>query len=143
MLRDVDDAALTALLSDARRIAVVGASNKPHRASHGVMQYLLAHGYDVIPVNPLLAGQHILGQRVVGTLAEIDGQIDIVDIFRASDVAGIAVDEAIAAGARAVWLQLGVIDEPAAERARAAGLTAVMDRCIKIEIARLGVAARG
>jgi predicted CoA-binding protein len=95
----------------------------------------------VVPVNPVLAGGTILGQAVMADLTDIAQPIDIVDIFRKSKDAGTAVDAAIAAGAKAVWLQLGVIDHNAAARAEAAGLAVVMDRCIKIELARLGIAA--
>lgn len=134
--RDED---LRDVLTSARRIAMVGASAKPDRPSHGVMRFLLDRGWQVIPVNPGLAGQSILGQPVVASLAEISPPVDMVDIFRSSDAAGAAVDEAIAHGARAVWLQLGVIDHAAAARAEAAGLAVVMDHCPKIEIARLGI----
>ena len=117
---------------DTRRIALVGASANPGRPSHGVMRFLLDRGFTVVPVNPGLAGQTLLGQRVVATLAEA-APLDMVDVFRASEhVAGIA-DGAIGLGARTLWLQLGVIDEAAAARARAAGLRVVMDRCPKIE----------
>jgi len=121
-----------------RRIALVGASNKPDRPSHGVMAFLLAEGFAVVPVNPGLAGQEILGQGVVGTLGEA-GELDFVDIFRASDQVGPVVDEAIALGAKTIWMQLGVINQAAAERARKAGLVVVMDRCPKIEFFRLGI----
>ena len=117
---------------DTRRIALVGASANSGRPSHGVMRFLLDRGFTVVPVNPGLAGQTLLGQRVVATLAEA-APLDMVDVFRASEhVAGIA-DEAIGLGARTLWLQLGVIDEVGAARARAAGLRVVMDRCPKIE----------
>ena len=127
------------LLASARTIALVGASDRPDRASHEVMGALQAHGYRVIPVNPALAGVEIRGETVRATLAEIAEPIDIVDIFRRSDAAGAVVDEAIAAGAGAVWMQLGVIDAAAAARAEAAGLQAVMDHCPKIELHRLSV----
>ena len=134
----LNDAAIAGILRDTRRIALVGASNRPERASHGVMRFLLARGYAVTPVNPGLAGQSLLGQVVVASLAEA-APLDMVDIFRASDQAGAVVDDAIALGARTVWLQLGVIDAAAAARARSAGLSAVMDRCPAIEIPRLNV----
>lgn len=136
------DSDIAALLSGARCIALIGASPKPERAAHGVMRYLVAQGYAVAPVNPLYAGTEIAGQPVVGSLTEIATPIDIVDIFRRAEEAGEAVDAAIASGARAVWLQLGVVDHDAAARAEAAGLAVVMDRCIKIEHARLGIAPR-
>jgi uncharacterized protein len=132
------DSEIAALLTGTQRIAMVGASDKPERASFSVMQFLLERGYAVIPVNPQLAGGTILDQVVVADVADILEAIDIVDIFRKSEDAGTAVDAAIAAGAKAVWLQLGVIDHDAAARAEAAGLAVVMDRCIKIEIGRLG-----
>ena len=127
------------LLANARTIAMVGASDRPDRASHGVMQFLQDRGYRVIPVNPQITGQHLHGEFVWRELSQIGESIDIVDIFRRPMAAGEAVDEAIAVGAKAVWMQLGVINEEAAARAEAAGLTVVMDRCPKIEIPRLGV----
>lgn len=127
------------LLTGARTIAVVGASDRADRASFGVMRALKEHGYRVIPVNPNLVGSEIHGERVVASLADIEEEVDIVDVFRRSDAAGEAVDQAIDAGAKAVWLQLGVIDEAAAKRAEDAGLKAVMDHCIKIELHRLGI----
>ena len=133
------DADIAALLRSVRRIVVVGASAKPERASFGVMRALIDHGYDVVPVNPGLAGQTIHGQPVVAALADVVPPADMVDIFRASDAAGAVVDDAIAHGASAVWLQLGVIDDAAAARAEAAGLSVVMDLCPKIELRRLGV----
>ncbi len=130
------DGEVERILRDTRRVALVGASNRPERPSHGVMRFLLARGYQVTPVNPGLAGQVLLGQAVVASLAEA-GPLDMVDIFRASDQAGAVVDDAIRLGARTVWLQLGVIDVAAAERGRAAGLSVVMDRCPAIEMPRL------
>lgn len=127
------------LLKEARTIAVVGASDRPERASYGVMAALQDHGYRVLPVNPNLTGERIHGEFVWRELSEIGVPIDIVDIFRRSDSAGEAVDQAILAGAKAVWMQLGVIDEHAAKRAEAAGLKVVMDHCIKIELRRLGI----
>ncbi|MDQ3078782.1 MAG: CoA-binding protein [Pseudomonadota bacterium] len=131
------------LLGEARTIALVGASDNPGRASYGVMKFLQDQGYRVIPVNPRITGEHVHGEFVWRELAQIGEPIDIVDIFRNSDDAAAAVDEAIAAGAKAVWMQLGVINEEAASRAEAAGLKVVMDRCPKIEIARLGMAKSG
>jgi uncharacterized protein len=134
------DQELRDLLTSVETIALVGASAKPERASNSVMAFLLAHGYRVIPVNPGLGGQRILDQAVVERLSDIGEPIDLVDIFRNSDAAGDSVDEAVAIGAKAVWMQLGVINQDAAERAEAAGLKVVMDHCPKIEIARLGIA---
>ena len=131
------------LLATARTIAMVGASDRPDRASYGVMKFLQDHGYRVLPVNPAITGEHIHGEYVWRELAQIGEPIDIVDIFRRSDAAGEAVDQAIAVGAKAVWMQLGVIDPAAATRAEAAGLKVVMDHCPKIEIARLGIAKVG
>ena len=135
----LNDEAIAELLTNARTIAMVGASDRPDRPSWGVMKYLQQQGYRVIPVNPQIAGMMVHGERVHADLSEIQEPIDLVDIFRRPQAAGEAVDEAIAAGAKAVWLQLGVINEEAAARAEAAGLKVVMDRCPKIEIPRLGV----
>jgi predicted CoA-binding protein len=134
-----DDADIKALLEGARTIALVGASDRPDRPSYRVMAMLQEHGYRVIPVNPQITGEHLHGEFVFRELAQIGEPIDIVDIFRRPLAAGEAVDEAIAVGAKAVWLQLGVINEDAAARAEAAGLKVVMDRCPAIEIPRLGV----
>ncbi len=132
------DATLAKILSTPRRIALVGASDKPWRDSHHVMAFLLRHGHDVTPVNPLLAGQAIHARPVVPDLAAAM-PLDMVDVFRASRHVGGVVDDAIRLGAAIIWLQLGVIDQAAADRARAAGLIVVMDRCPVIEARRLGL----
>ncbi|GGJ29095.1 CoA-binding protein [Neoroseomonas lacus] len=129
------------LLMRTRRIAVVGASDRADRPSHGVFGFLLAHGYDAVPVNPALRGRAVHGIAALASLAEA-APLDMVDIFRRSSEAGAVVDEAIALGATSVWMQLGVIDEAAAARARSAGLVVVMDRCPAIEWRRLGLPAR-
>ena len=131
---------IATLLTETRTIALVGISDRPERASYRVMAFLQDHGYRVLPVNPQIAGEHVHGDFVCGWLSDIGDPIDIVDIFRRSDAAGEAVDDAIAIGAKSVWMQLGVMDEAAAARAEAAGLKVVMDRCPAIEIPRLGIA---
>jgi hypothetical protein len=141
MLRDDDE--IAGLLARARTIAVVGASDRPDRPSNGVMKFLQGRGYRVFPVNPTITGERIHGEYVWRDLHQIGEPIDIVDIFRRPEAAGEAVDEAIAVGAKAVWMQLGVINREAAERAEAAGLKVVMNRCPKIEIMRLGLPAIG
>jgi predicted CoA-binding protein len=128
------------LLDSARTIALVGASDRPDRPSYQVMKTLQDHGYRVIPVNPQITGEHIHGEFVFRDLSQLGDRIDIVDIFRNSAAAGEVVDQAIAVGAKAVWMQLGVINAEAAARAEAAGLRVVMDRCPAIEIPKLGVA---
>lgn len=130
------------ILTRAKLIAVVGWSPKPDRASHRVAAFLAGQGYRVIPVNPGFAGREALGATIRASLAEVvekDGAIDMVDVFRRSEEAGAVVDEAIAVGAKAVWLQLGIIDDAAMTRARAAGLKAVQNHCPAIEIPRLGL----
>ena len=142
------DAYLRDVLSPVRTIAVVGASPRPHRPSHGVMRYLQRQGYRAIPVNPFAAGTAILGEVCYAVLADIPladtGPIDMVDIFRRSEAAGAIVDEAIALGlkpgVKAMWMQLGVVDLAAASRAEANGIKVVMNRCPAIEIPRLGLA---
>ncbi len=122
------------LIGTARTIAIVGLSANPLRPSHFVGFYLLRHGYRVIPVNP--REREVLGQRSVEHLAQIDTPIDIVDVFREPSVVPQIADEAAEVGAKALWLQFGVIHEAGAKQARAAGLDVVMDRCLKIEHAR-------
>ncbi len=131
------DAEIAELLQSTRTIALVGASDRPDRPSYEVMQFLQRHGYRVIPVNPQITGEHVHGEYVWRELAQIGEPIDMVDIFRRPQAAGEAVDQAIAAGAKSVWMQLGVINDDAAARAEAAGLKVVMDRCPKIEIPRM------
>lgn len=134
-----DDEDIRALLQEARTIALIGASDRPDRPSYGVMKRLQDHGYRVIPVNPQITGEHVHGEFVFRELGQLGDPIDIVDIFRRSDAVGPIVDEAIAVGAKAVWMQLGVVNEEAAARAEAAGLKVVMNRCPAIELPRLGV----
>ena len=136
LTRDED---IAQLLRETRTIALVGASDNPARASFGVMKFLQDQGYRVIPVNPRITGEHVHGEFVWRELGQIGEPIDMVDIFRNSEDAAAAVDEAIAVGAKAVWMQLGVINEGAAAKAEAAGLKVVMDHCPKIEFARLGL----
>jgi uncharacterized protein len=128
---------IRSVLEGSRTWAVVGCSPDPGRDSNRIARMLQSRGYRVIPVNP--SCDELLGSRCYPTLADIPEQIDVVDIFRRSSEAGAHVDEAIAVGASAVWMQLGVVDESAAARARAAGLDVVMDRCPAIEMPRLGI----
>ena len=140
-----EDQKIADLLARVHSIAVVGWSPKADRPSHQVAAYLAAKGYRVIPVNPGQAGQIVLGETVRASLAEIAGQVDMVDIFRRSEEAGSVVDEALATfpELKAVWMQLGVVDDAAAARAEARGVTAVMNRCPAIEIPRLRLPPRG
>ncbi len=114
-----------------RTWAVVGLGDRPERPAYRVARFLLDHGREVIPVNP--RGESVHGLPGFRSLAEIGTPVDVVDVFRRSDLAGVHVDEAVSIGAKAVWLQLGVIDEAAADRAAAAGLDVVMDTCPAIE----------
>jgi predicted CoA-binding protein len=132
-----DDATLVGILRRTRTVAMVGASPNWNRPSSFAMKYLQGKGYRVIPVNPSVAGEEILGERVYATLKEIPDKVDMVDIFRNSAAAGPIVEDAIAIGAKVVWMQLGVRNDAAAARAEAAGLTVVMNRCPKIEWSRL------
>jgi uncharacterized protein len=135
------DADIRAILASVRTIALVGLSANPARDSNEVFRFLLRHGYQVVGVNPGLAGQTIHGAPVYAHLAEVPLPIDMVDVFRNSTAAGGVVDEALALSPlpKVIWMQLGVINETAAENARAAGVIVVMDRCPKIDIARLAI----
>ncbi|MDF2784059.1 MAG: hypothetical protein K0S95_594 [Pantoea eucrina] len=135
----MNDQVIRDVLMNTRRIALVGASDKPTRPSYGVMRYLLDQGYEVIPVSPKLAGQQLMGQTAYASLAEIPGKVDMVDVFRNAEAAWEVAQDAIAIGAKTLWLQLGVINEQAAVLASDAGLTVIMDRCPKIEIPRLNI----
>ncbi len=141
MSTHASDALLRKILTDTKVIAMVGASDKPHRASNGVMRFLQSRGYRVIPVNPVLAGKVLNGELVYASLKDIPqdktGRIDMVDIFRNSVDAAAPALEAVDIGARFVWMQLGVVNEPAAAKVRAAGLEIVMDHCPAIEYPRL------
>ena len=136
-----DDSYIAAILNDCRSIAMVGASANTNRPSYFAMKYLLAKGFRVIPVNPALAGQEILGRPVAAALGEIDGEVDMVDIFRNSEAALEVTREAIALkdrlGIKVIWMQLSVRNDAAAAEAEAAGLRVVMNRCPKIEYGRL------
>src|SRR5579862_7112011 len=123
------DAQIRAILERVRTIAMVGASSNWNRPSYFVMKYLQSKGYRVIPINPGIAGKQLLGETVYASLRDIPDKIDMVDVFRASDQAGPIVDDAIAIGAKVVWMQLGVRNDGAAEKAEAAGLEVVMNRC--------------
>jgi predicted CoA-binding protein len=131
------DAYLREILKSVRVIAMVGASPHWNRPSYFAMKYLQDKGYRVIPVNPQALGQEILGEKVYGDLSEVPEKIDMVDIFRRSEAAPALVDQAIAKGAKVVWMQLGVRNDEAAREAEAAGLEVVMNRCPKIEYGRL------
>jgi hypothetical protein len=123
------------LLRRSRRIAVVGLSGNPDRPAYRVSQYLIDRGYEIIPVNP--QETEILGKKAYTSLGAIGGDVDIVDVFRRSDQTDPIIDEAIKVGAKAVWLQEGVVNEDGALRAQLAGLVVVQDRCIKKELAKL------
>jgi predicted CoA-binding protein len=138
------DSFLRGILLNVKTIAMAGASDKPHRPSFGVFEFLLSRGYHVFGVNPNLAGKSVHGTLFYGSLAEVPEPIDMVDIFRNSQAAGDTVDEALALDPRpkVIWMQLGVRNDEAAARARALGLKVVMDRCPAIEIRRLGIPSR-
>jgi predicted CoA-binding protein len=134
-----DEAVIRKILTETKTIALVGASPKPERPSHYVMQFLLTKGYTVFPVNPGLEGKELLGQLVYGSLAAIPDKIDMIDIFRNAEAVPAIVDEAISIGAKSIWMQLGVVNEAAAQTAKDAGMDVVMDACPKIEIPKLGL----
>ncbi|MBF0095213.1 MAG: CoA-binding protein [Alphaproteobacteria bacterium] len=138
-----DDSYLAGILGEVGTIALVGASNKEDRPSYRVMKYMQTHGYRVIPVNPGMAGQTILGETVHASLDDIPGPYEMVDVFRNSEAAASVSDEAVriarAKGIKVVWMQLDVRNDAAAARAEQAGIKVVMNRCPKIELARLGL----
>ncbi len=138
---DYPDALIARILRSVKTIAMVGASPNEARPSYFAMKYLLDKGFRIIPVNPGQAGKEILGQKVYARVADLRAPVDMVDIFRNSEAAGPIADEVIAnkdrLGVRILWMQLGVINEAAAKRAEAAGLTVIMNRCPKIEYGRL------
>jgi len=131
------DQYLRSVLSEAKTIAMVGASPHWNRPSYFAMKYLQSKGFRVIPVNPRAAGETILGEKVYASLAEIPDKVDMVDVFRNSEAAGPLADAAIQIGAKILWMQLGVRNDAAAARAETAGLKVVMNRCPKIEFSRL------
>ena len=136
-MRLESDEAIAHLLAQVRRIALVGASAKPERPSHRVMQFLLDEGYEVIPINPGLAGQKLLGQTVHASLADLPTSVDMADIFRDAVSLPEVTQDVVAAGIPAMWTQLGVVHSEAERTATVAGLQVVMDRCPAIEIPRL------
>ncbi|GGP28265.1 CoA-binding protein [Silvimonas amylolytica] len=135
MFQNPSDDEVRALLKDVKRIAVVGLSPKPDRPSFGVSQVMQRAGYQIVPVRPMVT--EVLGEPAYATLKDVPGKVDLVNVFRRAEEIDAVVDDAIAIGAPAIWIQLGIVNEAAAERARAAGLVVVMDKCIKIEYMRL------
>ena len=135
MFQNPDDQTIRRLLESVRRIAVVGLSPQPDRDSHRVARYLQSHGYEIVPVYP--REEEILGRKVYRRVQEIPDGVDLVDVFRRSEDLPAVTEDVLAGRTRALWFQLGCVSEAAAERARAAGLTVVMDRCTKIEHGRL------
>jgi predicted CoA-binding protein len=128
---------LRGILTDVKTIAVVGASNEPWRPSFGIMRYLQRAGYRIVPVNPFLVGQRVHGEGFYASLRDVPEAVDLVNVFRRPDAVGEVVEDAIAVGAPAIWLQLGVRNDAACARAEAAGIAVVMNRCISVEHARL------
>lgn len=135
MFANPSDSLLRSLFDHSRRIAVVGLSPQPSRPSYRVSRQMQAWGFQIVPVRPLVA--EVLGQPAYGRLEDVPSQVDIVNVFRNASEVDAIVDSAIAIGAPAIWIQQGIVNEPAALRAQAAGLTVVMDRCIMVEYARL------
>jgi hypothetical protein len=135
MFRNPGNEELRALLARAKRIAVVGASPNAERPSHRIARRLIEWGYEVVPVRPAL--KELFGLKAYAKLADVPGRIDLVNVFRAADRLGPIVEECIARGVPAIWIQQGIVNEAAAERARAAGMEVVMDRCISVEHRRL------
>lgn len=135
MFRNPGNEELRALLAGAKRIAVVGASPNPERPSHRIARRLMEWGYEVVPVRPAL--KELFGAKAYAKLADVPGKIDLVNVFRSADRLGPLVEECIARGVPAIWIQQGIVNEAAAERALAAGIKVVMDRCIAVEHRRL------
>ena len=135
--RNPSDDAIRALLESSKVVAMVGASSRPDRPSHGIMRVLLDAGFTVIPVNP--RETEVLGKRAYATLADVPEKIDIVDVFRKAEDTPEIADEAVTVGARALWLQLGIASDEAAEKAAAGGLAVVMDRCLGATVREMGV----
>ncbi len=138
------DEEILTILKEVKTIALIGASDKDDRPSNEVMKFLLTHGYDVIPVNPLLKDQEIAGRKVVASLKDINKPVDMVDIFRKSEAVEEIVDEILALNhsPKVIWMQLDVIDKKSAKKATKAGIKVIMDRCPKIELLRLNVVKR-
>ncbi|MGE0665919.1 MAG: CoA-binding protein [Sphingomonadales bacterium] len=134
-----DDDAIAGILRDTKSIAVIGAGTDRFKPVYGVMSWLISHGYDVYPVNPVAAGETVHGKTILADMGEIPAPIDMVDCFRRSEFIPPVVERAIEVGAKTVWMQLGVINDEAAAKARAAGMQVVMDRCPVIEWSRLGL----
>ena len=139
MFRNPANEEIRDLLARARTVAVVGLSPRPERPSHRIARRLQSWGYRVVPVRPAVS--EVLGEKAYPRLADVPHRIDLVDVFRAAEQLGPIVEQCVALGLRAIWIQEGIVNEPAAERARAAGMLVVMDRCISVEYRRLMVPA--
>lgn len=136
MHKNPGDEEIRKLLEGARNVAVVGLSDKPYRTSYAIARALQSFGYRIFPANPNLTGP-VLGEKPYATVDEIEEQIDIVDVFRRSETVPPVAEDAVAAGAKSIWMQLGVVNDAAAEHAAENGLTVIMDRCIKVDYATL------